>query len=100
MSMTVKSFFSGFVAWHKGAFRKVLQVFGPALRSLVAQEAAQYAGTILGLVVEAERRGGTGREKYDYVMGEARGRLSTQFKQTPDRVIDFAIHMAVAQISE
>lgn len=82
-----------------GALRKVLSVFGPALRSWVAQEAAGYYQTVLGLVQEAESRGGTGQQKYDYVATNIRDRLAGRFRETPWRAIDLAIHLAVAEIS-
>lgn len=93
--------------WFKGVWygivsisKKVLAVFSRALSSFVAREAAQYYGTVLALVLEAENRGGSGTEKYQYVRGNIRSRLESQFRDTPQRALNFAIEMAVAEISK
>ena len=95
--------------WLKGLWRgvvnipkKVLSVFGLALQSFVAQEAAGYFQTALELVRDAETQfgSGAGQAKYDYVVAQFKKRLGDRFASTPMRVLDFAIHMAVAQISD
>ena len=98
--MNVGGFFKGVWRGIVGISKQVLAVFGRALQSFVAQEAAGYYQTVLGLVREAESTGGTGQQKYDWVIQNVRSRLADQFKNTPVRALDFAIHMAVAEISQ
>ena len=93
------NFFKGLWRGVVSISKRVLSVFGRALQSYVAAEAAGYYQTVLATVREAESRGGSGQAKYEWVLSVIRDRLAAQWQQTPARALDFAIHMAVAEIS-
>jgi len=97
------------MTWLKGLWKaivtiskSVLDVFARALSSFVAQEAAGYYQTVLGLVSQAETQygAGAGQVKYDWVISQLKAALGQRFNATPLRVFDFAIHMAVSELSQ
>jgi hypothetical protein len=79
--------------------KRVLSVFGPALQSFVAQQAAEVFQDAVAVVLRAENRGGSGREKFDWALAEMKTRLGQRASEIPTRAIRLAIELAVAQIT-
>ncbi|MBI5820581.1 MAG: hypothetical protein HZA88_16565 [Verrucomicrobia bacterium] len=76
------------IAWN------VFQAFIPILKTSVAKAAAEILPTVRTVVAEANAKGGSGGEKYEYVFKT----LSKEFgKSVGENALNLAIEAAVAE---